>query len=213
MIPALTALGIKPQVQQFFEPWLELNSDQKLSLTYSSQKTNLSEKEFITHHGSIAPLTTGIWCAGGHHPNSVRHNFLFYSGLEALSFCSMATDWLVKPSFAVFSALGLCPSAGQISILEHRFPNARLHTVFGNDILGRITDCKVALWSKTKDALFQIEKDVIVGQYNGKILQIPEPIFSLSLFEKKSNLRAGVRTHKPKAGILTFSNLLRDNIF
>lgn len=212
MIPALTALGIKPRVQQSFEPWLEVSSDEELSLTYSSPKANLKEEEFINRSGSIVPSAAGIWCAGAYHPNSVRHNFLFYSGLEALSFCSMATDWLVRPGFAVFSALGLCPSASQISLLQYRFPNARLHTVFGNDILGRITDCKVALWSKRRDAVFNIEKDVIVGNYNGKIFRIPEPIFSLSLFEQKCGLRSGIRTHKPKAGISTFTNILRDNI-
>lgn len=207
--PVLNTLGINPQVQQFFKPWLEVSADNKLSLKYPSLESNQRDEEIVTSHGSIVPSTPGIWCAGTHFPNIVRHNFLFYSGLEALSFCSMATDWLLRPGYIAFSALGVCPVAFQINALRQKFPNARLHTVFGNDILGRITDCKVALWSTTKDALFKIERDIIIGRYNSKIFRIAEPGFSLSRFEKESGLRTGIRTHKPKAGFSTFYEVLR----
>ncbi len=174
------------------------------------QATNRKQGEVINTRGSLIPSTTGIWCAGAHHPHTVRHNFLFYSAIEVLSFCSMNIDWLARPGNVAFSALGLCPVASQVGILRSRFPNAHLHTVFGNDVLGRITDCKVALWAKRKDAHFQVHQDIIIAQYNSKTFRIPEPIFSLNLFEKKSSLRAGIRTHKPKAGFATFLELLKE---
>ena len=210
MLPVLTALGIKPQVQYFFEPWLEVSSETELQFSYMDQATSRKQGEVINTRGSLIPSTTGIWCAGSHHPHTVRHSFLFYSAIEVLSFCSMNTDWLVRPGNVAFSAFGLCPTASQVGILRSRFPNARLHTVFGNDVLGRITDCKVALWAKRKDAHFQMYQDIIIARYNSKTFRMPEPIFSLNLFEQKSSLRAGIRTHKPKAGFATFLELLKE---
>lgn len=209
MIPVLAALGIKPQVQYFFEPWLEVSSEIELQFSYTDQATSRKQVEVINTHGNLIP-STGIWCAGAHHSHTVKHNFLFYSAIEVLSFCSMNTDWLAKPGNVAFSALGLCPVASQVEMLRSRFPNARLHTVFGNDVLGRITDCKVALWAKRKDAHFQMHQDIIIAQYNSKTFRIPEPIFSLNLFEQKSSLRASIRTHKPKAGFATFLELLKE---
>ena len=210
MLPILAALGIKPQVQYFFEPWLEVSSETELQFSYTDQAINRKKREVINAHGSLIPSTTGIWCAGAHHPNTVRHNFLFYSAIEVFSFCTINTGWLARPGNVAFSALGLCPIASQVEVLRSRFPNARLHTVFGNDVIGRITDCKVALWAKRKDAHFQVHQDIIIAQYNSKTFRIPEPIFSLNLFEKKSSLRAGIRTHKPKAGFATFLELLKE---
>ena len=212
MLPVLGALGIKSQVQYFFEPWLEVSSETELQFSYTDQATNRKQGEVINTRGSLIPSTTGIWCAGAHHPSTVRHNFLFYSAIEALSFCSMNTDWLARPGNCTFSALGLCPTASQIEVLRSKFPNARLHTVFGNDVLGRITDCKVALWAKIRDARFQLHQDMIIARYNNETLRMPEPMFSLNLFEQKSGLRAGIRTHKPKAGISDFLQLLREAI-
>ncbi len=210
MLPFLAALGIKSPVQHFFEPWLEVSSETELQFSYTDQAINRKKREVINAYGSLIPSTTGIWCAGAHHPHTVKHNFLFYSAIEVLSFCSMNTDWLAKPGNVAFSALGLCPVASQVEMLRSRFPNARLHTVFGNDVLGRIADCKVALWAKGKDADFHMHQDIIIAQYNSKSFRIPESIFSLHFFEKKSSLRAGIRTHKPKAGFVSFFELLKE---
>lgn len=208
MISVLKALGIKPQVQDFFAPWLEAISEEQLNLTYHYQKKGF-KREVIKQQGYSVPSTDGVWCAGAHHPHTARHNFLFYSATEILSFCSINTCWLAKPGNIVFSALGLLPFAAQFRMLRRQFPNARLHTVFGNDLPGRVMDCKAALWCKAKDANFQLVQDMIVIQYNSKTLYIPEPIFSLNLFEQISGLRSGIRTHKPKAGFSSFLELLR----
>lgn len=210
MLPFLAALGIKPQVQHFFEPWLDVSTETELQFSYTDQTTSQKNWEVINAYGTLIPSTTGIWCAGAYHPNTVRHSFLFYSAIEVLSFCTMNTDWLIRPGNVAFSALGLCPVASQVEVLRSRFPNARLHTVFGNDVLGRIADCKVALWAKGKDAHFYMHQDIIIVQYNSKSFRIPEPIFSLHLFEQKSSLRAGIRTHKPKAGFAAFFELLKE---
>ena len=210
MLPFLAALGIKPEVQHFFEPWLEVSSETELQFSYLDQAINRKKREVLNAHGSLIPSTTGIWCAGALHPNTVRHNFLFNSAIEVLSFCSMNIGWLARPGNVAFSALGLCPVASQVEALRSRFPNARLHTVFGNDVLGRIADCKVALWAKGKDADFHMHQDIIIAQYNSKSFRIPESIFSLHFFEKKSSLRAGIRTHKPKAGFVSFFELLKE---
>lgn len=204
----LTAAGIKPEVQQFFLPWQEVQSEDMLIAKFMAGKTHEKE-ERISPSGSLVPSTVGIWSAGAHHPAIARHHFLFYSVLEAMCFCNIHHDWLKRPGSVVFSALGLLPLSNQIISLTSRFSNAKLHTVFGNDLPARILDCKIGLWSKGKDAIFELEDDVVIIHYREKIFHIPEPLFSLNRFELKSGLRAQVRTHKPPVGYASFKALLK----
>lgn len=211
MIPVLSALGIKPAVQDFFAHWLKKTAKQEIGLVYPEQEKS-PVWEIISPEGSRVPTTSGVWCAGTDHPLIARHNFLFYSATEALCFCSLNMHWMARPGSAVFSALGLLPSAGQIGMLRRRFPHARLHIVFGSDLPGRVMDCKAALWSKGKNAHFQVQRDGVAIRYGGRSFLIPEPKFSLHRFEKESGLRAGIRTHKPKDGFSSFQEMIRADL-
>ncbi len=211
MMPVLSALGIKPAVQDFFAPWLKMTAEEEVGLVYPGGEKS-PVWEIISPYGSLVPTTGGVWCAGAEHPLMVRHNFLFYSATEALCFCSLHTRWLSRPGSIVFSALGLLPSVGQIGMLRRRFPNSRLHIVFGSDLPGRVMDCKAALWSKGKNAHFLVQQDGVSVHYLGKTFLIPVPKFSLHRFERESGLRAGLRTHKPKAGFSSFLEMIRADL-
>ena len=194
----LALLDIKrlnPQVQDFFAPWLNGITEGELHFT---------SPDFHT--------PAGLCPAGVSDPVMVRHHFLCYSAIEVLCFCNQHTNWLERPGSSAFTPLGLFPSAGQIKQLQLCFPNAKIFTVLDNDLIGRTLDCKLALWSKNRDAGFYLRRDNMMCNYLDKIFWIPEKEFSLHRFQQLSGLRSGIRTFKPRVGFISFLELHRHEL-
>ncbi|MFC0320740.1 hypothetical protein [Olivibacter oleidegradans] len=71
-------------------------------------------------------------------------------------------------------------------------------------ISGRVADCKMATWQIGKSARFSLVDEHGEFYCNKKGYRIPVGSFSLNRFERLSGIRAGIRTHKPKAPFETF---------
>jgi len=100
--------------------------------------------------------------------------------------------------------LGLLPTKEQFSWLKSLFTNAKIHTVFDGRISGCVADCKVATLQIVKSARFSLVDEHGEFYCNKKRYRIPIGNFSLNRFERLSGIRAGIRTHKPKAPFETF---------
>lgn len=177
-------------VLDFFAPWMVESPDGELSF-----KSSEIDKSVMTCQ------------AGVHDPAMVRRHYLFYSAIEVFCFCNLNAGCLERPGSSAFTLLGLLPVAEEIKKLLFDLPNAKIFTVLDNDILGRTLDCKIALWSKNKDAGFYLHKDSMMCNYQNRTYQFRENEFSLSRFEKSCGLRSGIRTYKPKAGFVSFAEL------
>lgn len=176
----------------FFMPWLETSPDGALHFV-----PDAGHGEAVTRSAGVAD------------PVMVRRHFLFYSAIDALCFCNLHPGWLQGPGSCAFSTLGLLPTASQLKALQQRFPNATMAGVFGNDLFGRVLDCRIALWLMGKDARFHYADGIVCCDYRGRPFRIPEPEFSLHRFRQLSGLRSAYRTFKPKSGFTSFREMHR----
>ncbi|KQB99854.1 hypothetical protein [Pedobacter sp. Hv1] len=195
---------IKSELRDFFLQFSDLeNGDWKFP--YCLDNIEITS-EYWGSRSSI-PSTAGIWLAADGFPAQVRHLFLGYSASELLCFCQYYSNWLDTSVVVAFAALGLLPSYQQLNFLYAQFPNAKVHTVFGAGLTGKVMDCKVALWLGKTDASFEIRDELVKINYRGKSFNIAECSFSLNRFEKTTGLRLAIRTHKPKGGFMSYQEL------
>lgn len=187
--------NISPLVLDYFVPWMEKAPNGELTF-----KSSEIDKSML------------ISQAGVYDPVMVRNHYLFYSAIEVLCFCNLNIGCLKMPGSSAFTLLGLLPVAVQIRRLQTYLPNAKVFTVLDNDLLGRTLDCKIALWSKNKDAGFFLHNGVVICNFQDRTYRFRENEFSLHRFEKFSGLRSGIRTYKPKVGFVSFAELHRHEL-
>jgi hypothetical protein len=156
---------------------------------------------------SIPGRISFIGTAGMIEPNMARQLFLFHTATDVLCFCHFYSHWIQKPGNNVFTALGQKPTSNQILTLKKRFPNARFVGVFDDDLLGRVIDCKIALWHMDRDASFILADSEIIVKYKDNIFRISAEQFSLHRFRLITGTRSNYRTIKPR-GALSFTTML-----
>lgn len=157
------------------------------------------------------PLSSGIWVVHNGIHAQVRHLFIGHSAADILCFSQLRQEWLKPTGNVAFVATGLQPSVSQIAFLRDSFVNAKLHTLFDADLIGRVTDCKIALWYVGKAASFKVVNDQVEIYYRNSKFRLPSQSFSLNQFEKITGFRSGVRTHKPKDNFTSFRELFMDS--
>ncbi|SDE11214.1 hypothetical protein SAMN05216464_1043 [Mucilaginibacter pineti] len=165
-------------------------------------------REYWSNGRNAIPSGPGLWISGSAVPGMVRHLFLFHSAAEAISFCGLRPALLEQAASNAFAALGLLPEAQQLSWLAATYPHSKLHLVFGGDLLGAITDCKTAMWHKSKDVRFSLAGGQVRWRWHGGSFEIPEHSFSFHRFQQECGLRLGFRTHKPPSGLESFKQFI-----
>ncbi len=188
--------GLNPAVQVFFLNWVTVKNG-VLLFFYQDKRVNLAT-EYWAPPRHLVPVSSGIWLVYEGFAAQVRYLFIGGSAADILCFCQFNPDWLKGDCTVAFAALGLLPNAAQIVFLKERFHNAKIHTLFENGITGRVTDCKIALWQKGKDASFMVINDQVQITYKNRRYKIPVAVFSLNRFETAIGIRSKIRTHKPK---------------
>lgn len=187
---------LNPAVQVFFLNWITVK-DGVLLFFYQDQHGNLAT-EYWARVLHLVPVSSGIWLVHEGFAAQVRHLFIGGSAADILCFCHFNPDWLKDDVAVAFAAVGLLPNAAQIGFLKGRFPNAKVHTLFESGLTGKVTDCKIALWQKGKDASFRVIDDLVQVTYRNRRYKIPVAVFSLNRFETIIGIRSKIRTHKPK---------------
>ncbi len=195
----LSEIGVGIVTQRFFFPFFS-HDNGHIGFDFI-WKDEVLDKEIFgvgIHHMACS---TGLWLAGA--TKNVLDVFLFFSAAEALVFFHLHQHKYDFLNRCAFIALGVKPCMEQIEFVKLIYRIARVHTVFGNDLVGRIYDCKVGLWLTRKDCKFYLsEKHVIVEDCNlqnkySKWLEVDRSKFSYSAFYRSYGGRSHVRTHKP----------------
>lgn len=195
-------LRLKSEVRNFFAPYFHVVED-KILFPYTLENQIVAQEHW-SENGVRIPVCKGMWLVMDSLPVSVTNLFIGHSASDILCFCHYYPNWVYSPCLSAFVSLGLLPTKEQFTWLKSLFPNAKIHTVFDGGISGCVADCKVATWQLGKNARFSIVDDHGEFYCNKKKYRIPVSIFSLNRFEKLSGIRAGIRTHKPKAPFETF---------
>lgn len=202
MHPFLTRLGIRKEVQLFFQPFCGNDADGNLLFTYGSD----SECYGLAFHR--VPETDMLWMAGNPNLSEVKRVFVCASAMEAIAYLSVRFSAFNRLDQLFFVSTGARPDKEQIGWLSSNLPGKRFTLVYGKDILGRVSDVKMAAGiSRIPVAVF-ITADGVLTHYRSQSLVFPQEQFSLSLFEKRSGLRLRVATEKPK-GFDTFFDQLK----
>lgn len=200
---------LRATVLDFFRKHMVEGDCGRLQFTFRDGMGN-TETEYWSKDLHLVPTTDGIWLAYNGFPAQVRHLFISHSAADILCFCHYNSNWLSAEGNIAFASLGLVASFGQLHFLSHFFSNAKVHTLFENGVVGRVSDCKAALWLKNRDATFRLDgQNIHIGYHKSKFVMTVQ-LFSLNHFEKVAGIRSGIRTHKPKDGSNSFYNFFVD---
>ncbi|HEY9559745.1 MAG TPA: hypothetical protein VIR29_03030 [Anseongella sp.] len=210
MVTSFDHLRLHPAVLRFFRLHFRFLSDGHIQFRYLGESGE-DEQEIFSLTCRCVPCTSALWIACPVYAQAVKHCFLFNSAAEAISFSHYCTRHISGSQDKAFVSLGLLPREEQVERIRNMYPNAKLHTVFGSDLPGRVMDCKIALWSKRRDARFTYDREYIQVAIEGRLHPIPAQEFSLNRFERTTGLRAGIRTHKSKNSFSSFLEMLINN--
>lgn len=189
----LTGLGISLEIQVFFGATTEL------TFSYGDQ----IERYGLGYH--IVPSTQNLWVAGL--PNAT-HLVITYSVMEAMAFITLNRHRFPRLEQLAFVAIGNRLHVEQGDWIRQNYPGRKITLVFGKDMIGNITDIKLAAAIKGI-SLRIISKDNEIHIYRDKYLQIfTQEQISLHAFQKSFGIRPRFRTAKPIRS-LTFLDQLK----
>ncbi|PAW95457.1 hypothetical protein CKK33_18905 [Mucilaginibacter sp. MD40] len=193
MNPLLTGLGISLEIQAFF------GAASEITFSYGDQ----FERYGSDYH--IVPSTHNLWVAGL--PNAT-HLIITYSVMEAMAFITLNRHRFPRLEQLAFVAIGNRLHVEQGDWLRENFPGRKVTLVFGKDMIGHITDIKLA--AAIKGILLRItSKDNEIHIYRDKWLQIfTQEQISLHAFQEAFGIRPRFRTGKPVQS-LTFLDQLK----
>jgi hypothetical protein len=189
----LTRLGVSPEIQAFF------NASDELTFNYGDTDE---------HYGDCfhkVPTSQNLWVAGNETASDV---IVTYSAMEAIAFITIHRQRYAKLEQLAFIAVGNRLHAEQVNWIRQNFRKRRFTLVFGKDLLGHITDIKLAAGLKNFDIrMFHAYQKVMI--YRKDQLHIfNNELLSLHTFQQAFGLRSRIRTRKPTQS-LTFLDQLK----
>src|SRR5215217_5659410 len=134
----LTRLGLRPEVQTYFRPFYESDELGNLLFPFGDEGEHFG---FAFHR---LPLTDNCWLAGNLHFPQVSLVILSASALDAVSWLNKKYHSFLATQNLLFVALGAGISHAQLRWIRENFSGKKCLLIFGNDVLGRIADLKVA---------------------------------------------------------------------
>ncbi|TWI15517.1 hypothetical protein IQ31_05099 [Sphingobacterium siyangense] len=195
--------NLNQKVIRFFEPFFE-KSIHGIEFSYGC---NTKAKEIWKSSGFVDEIPQGIWTAYHQLPISIAHLFIASNCTDTLCFAHFFPQYVEKKAGVAFSSFGYLPNKENFRELICKFPNAKIHLIFENSLLGRIFDCKIALLKHGIDSKISINGNFIQIEFHGQTLELPIERFSLNYFEVISSKRFPIRTYKPAKGFLNFHKL------
>ncbi|WCT13316.1 hypothetical protein [Mucilaginibacter jinjuensis] len=191
MASLLNKLGVPRNVRLFFEPYYQVQTDGSICFAFGDELEHVA-LDFHRVPTSVCPWTTG----------EGPLIFISFSAMEAIAFLSCYAHSFPDLSRLQFIAVGnhwgnFPVSSGKITLL------------FGQDILGCLTDIKVstALQNKSATIWYQGKDGFDVEGHRFAEMQL-----TLNAFEKALGIRSGIRTVKPRRFNTFFEQLKHQNL-
>jgi hypothetical protein len=178
----LTKLGVPPGVQAFF------NADE-LWFNYSGHF------EHFTTGFHLVPTTQNLFVAGS---RAAKELIIASSVMEAMAFLTLMSHRYPNLYDLSVIAMGNLPYPDQLYWIKSRWQKRKITLVFGNDVLGRLTDIKVAAGIRNKLVRFSLQENRVAVTCNHIHYRFDPDMLTLNQFEKTAGIRTGIRTAKPK---------------
>ncbi|WP_157274925.1 hypothetical protein [Pedobacter sp. Leaf194] len=138
-------------------------------------------------------------------PAATVNLFFAHAADELLCLCHFYPEWIRINGQSAFATIGCEKSRDRFNEIRTTFPNAKIYTVFANDLTGKVWDCQLSLWQCGLEADFMIrgtQLEVILG---AKKLSIPSESFSLNRFFKCIGKFQTSPALKPRGGYRNFT--------
>ena len=192
MHPYLTRLGVRSEVQVFFEPYYSAVSSDLLF-----QRGNYREHFGFAFHR--IPSGGDFWLAGELNLTMVDRVLISISAMDAIAFLHFFGHSLAHWENILFISTGVKPTAIQLGWIRDRLAGKYLTLLFPADLPGAVTDLKVAAaFRRMPAAAFLAEKERLKICFRAKVYEFDQQTFTLSAFERASAYRFKVVTCKPK---------------
>ncbi|MDB4920369.1 hypothetical protein [Mucilaginibacter sp.] len=191
----LTGLGIPLEVQAFF------NISTDLTFNYGDQ----FERYDAGFH--IVPSTQNLWFAG---TQNATHLIITYSVMEAMAFITFNRHRFPRLEQLAFIAIGNKLHVEQGDWIRQSFPGRKVILVFGKELVGHITDIKLAAAIKNIPIrIFYKDRDFHI--YRNNCLKVfDQEQISLHAFQEAFAIRPRFRTGKPVHSLTFLDQLIYD---
>ncbi|MBE9583385.1 hypothetical protein IM792_02905 [Mucilaginibacter sp. JRF] len=187
----LDRLGISSEILAFFQ-------SPDLSFHYGE------DEEIFRPGFHYVPTTRNLWVSGNPYaPEVVITN----SAMEAVSWLVCNRTRFKNPFAFTFVSVGNLPCDLQMKCLVRDFRGRKFSLVFGNCLLGRITDISVALQLRGTNVELRRRNKITAVSAKGSTWFLHDYDCSLNHLEKISGIRTGVRTRKPNNDVTFFDKL------
>ncbi|MGF7079004.1 hypothetical protein [Mucilaginibacter sp. UYCu711] len=182
MNPILNELGVSEELQAFFQVT-------DLVFHYGN------EMECFYNEFHRVPATSNLWIAG----NDLTHEVVItYSAMEAIAYLTLNRHRYSRIDTLTFVAVGNLPHDSQLQWMRSAWLKKKFTLVFGNDLLGRLADIKVAAGLAGRHIRLFLNTPNIRIETENSHHEFAADSISLHVFEKAFGIRSGVRTHKPR---------------
>lgn len=180
----------------------------KLIFCYRDNNDEMVDKEHFTLK-SFKPAVSGMALCS---PSSRELVTDMYVSDSLMSLIAFYHFHFKRQSFrhVVFCSTGLKPERQLFLRYWKEYSKAKTHLLFGNSMLGRIMDCKIAHWVRGEDSSFHLYSSQIVSSGPaGKSFTLPREGFSMRSYFRRIGGRNLLTTHKPSLkSIDNYINLL-----
>src|SRR5690606_3845514 len=204
----LNYLGVAEEVQNMFSSVIHEEPSGKLIFHYRDNSVEMVDEEHFTIK-SFKPATRGMAVCSHSGRELVTDMYVSDSLMSLMAFCHFH---FIRQSFqhVAFCSTGLKPEKGLFLRYWKEYSKAKIHLLFGNSILGRVLDCKLAHWVRGENYSFYLHHNQIISSSpTGKSNTIPRKGFSMRSYFRRIGGRNLVTTHKPSLkSIDNFINLL-----
>jgi len=202
MHPFLTRLGIRPEVAECFRPFYSSDDAGNLIFDYGDGQEHYG---FAFHH---IPVSDNFWMAGNLELPQARRVILCASALDAVSWLNKKAASLSGMDNLFFLSLGAAVRQSHLRWINKNLIGKSCTLVFGNDLLGRIADVKVAAAIRRQPLQVYLNGNgQVMVRFRARTFCFSQYSFSLNGFEKASGYRFGTCTDKPKYHLTFFDEL------
>jgi len=177
----LTGLGVPSEVQQFF------NADE-LIFNYGG---HFEQFEPGCHR---VPTTAHLWFAGNLFSREV---VITHSAMEAICYLTVNRHKYAHFHALSFVALGNLPNTGQLKWIRQNLKHRKFTLAFGNDLLGRIADIRVATGLQGLTVNFDYTAPRLGITCRRVLYHFEADQLTLHNFELAAGIRSRCRTVKP----------------
>lgn len=178
----LTKLGVSEEFQALF------NVPDDLRFDYGDSY------EHYFDCGHLVPASKNLWRAG----NELAAQVIIGSSvMELIAFMKINSRRFSDPEHLFFIAAGNNWHPAKSKWIRSSFKKRKFILVFGNDLIGRLTDIKVATSLRAKSVRLTWSHHCVSFSTERSTFELEHEAVSLAAFERHSGIRTHIRTVKP----------------